>query len=136
MQYRFKVPIPLRWGDQDAMGHINNAKFLTYFEEARVRFFEKLGATVASGALSGQAPILAKIACTFTQQLRWPGTIEVGVGITRIGTKSFSIGHAVHQPGSDAVAAHGEAVIVWFDYATQQTAPLPDALRDMLEAWT
>jgi len=133
--FRFKTRIPLRWGDQDAMGHVNNARFLTYFEEARIGFFEEVGASVGSGALAGQAPILAKIECTFAQQLRWPGTIEVGVRVARIGTKSFVVSHAVAQAGRDSLVAHGDAVIVWFDYDAQTTVPVPDVLRNALGRW-
>jgi acyl-CoA thioester hydrolase len=101
----------------------------------RIGFFEEVGASVGSGALAGQAPILAKIECTFAQQLRWPGTIEVGVRVARIGTKSFVVSHAVAQAGRDGLVAHGDAVIVWFDYDAQTTVPVPDVLRAALERW-
>ena len=133
--YRFLTPVSLRWGDQDAMGHVNNARFLTYFEEARICFFESLGASIAGGSLTGQAPILAKIDCTFAQQLTWPGTIEVGIRVARIGTKSFTLAHAISQEDRAGLIAHGEAVIVWFDYDAQATIPIPDVLRAALERW-
>ena len=124
----------MRWGDQDAMGHLNNAKFFTFFEEARIRFFENMGATVPGGVLSGQGPILAKTDCTFAEQLVWPGTVSVGIGVGRVGTKSFTLNQGIFLPDSETLAAHGVAVIVWFDYASGQSIALPDVWRDQLEA--
>lgn len=133
--YRFRVEIPMRWGDQDAMGHLNNAKFFTFFEEARIRFFENMGKTVPGGALSGQAPILAKTDCTFAEQLVWPGTVSVGISVGRIGNKSFTLEQAIFLPDSETLAAHGHAVIVWFDYEANKSVALPDIMRGKLEEW-
>lgn len=126
------VTLPIQWGDMDSIGHVNNAIYFRYVESGRIAYFRAIEATPEHGLFDGEGPILADIQCSFIGQLRYPSTIDIGTRTTRIGTKSFEIQAAIFVQGEDAPAATSRAVVVWFDYANQRTAPIPDALRQRI----
>ena len=111
----------VRFRDCDAMGHVNNAVFSTYLEEARI------------GVLGGLAPfILARVEIDFRSQLRAGEQIEVGTRCSRIGTKSFDLEHEIRSDGR--VVADARSVLVGYDYETEQSVPLSEELRRRLSA--
>jgi len=126
------VTLPVQWGDMDSIGHVNNAIYFRYVESGRIAYFRAIEATPEDGLFDGEGPILADIQCSFIGQLRFPATIDIGTRTTRIGSKSFEIQAAIFVDGEDAPAATSRAVVVWFDYANQKTAPIPDALRQRI----
>jgi acyl-CoA thioester hydrolase len=109
----------VRFRDCDAMGHVNNAVFSTYLEEARI------------GVLGGLSPfILARVEVDFRSQLRAGDQIEVGTRCSRIGTKSFDLEHRISADGR--VAADALSVLVGYDYETERSVPLSDEVRRRL----
>ena len=70
----FEMEIPIRWGDMDAMGHVNNTVYFRYMEQARISWFEALG--LQPDPL-GEGPVIVNAACTFARQLEYPGTVLV-----------------------------------------------------------
>jgi acyl-CoA thioester hydrolase len=122
------VTIPVIWGDQDAMGHVNNTVFLRWFESARVALMERLSID-HDGKTSSQAPILASTTCNFHQQVLYPDTIQTGVTVDRIGNTSLTLRHAIVSSTSSTVVAEGTSVIVMFDYQSQKPTPVTDVLR-------
>ena len=68
---------PVRWGDMDALGHVNNTVYFRYMEQVRVEYLEKLGFTVLP---RGTAPVIINAACTFLVPLNYPGVVEVRNG--------------------------------------------------------
>lgn len=128
-RYRLWVTQQVRWGDMDALGHVNNANYFVYCESARMEFFAQLGleALTQDGALG---PALVTATCNFKQQVRHPATLEVGLTVARIGGTSFTLEYGLFQ-GEDLVA-DGSSVVVWVDYGAGQSLPLPDALRASL----
>lgn len=131
---RTTFAIPVAWGDMDAFGHVNNTVYLKWFESARIDFFRRLDIPQRD-VTQGCGPILARTSCTFELPLTFPDTVDVSSGIERIGTKSFVMHYAVTSREHGRRAAHGDGVIVWYDYARGCTAPLPDDLRTRLEAY-
>jgi acyl-CoA thioester hydrolase len=122
------ISLPVQWGDMDSLGHVNNVIYFRYAESGRIAYFDTIGA--ASGlAGDGEGPILADIQCSFLGQVRYPAQLEIGTRTAKLGTKSFTIEAGIFLAGEDSPAATSKAVVVWFDYANQRTAPLPDALR-------
>lgn len=124
--YHHVIDLAVRWGDMDMLGHINNAKYFTYAESARIAYFESLvGTDPKSG--EGGSFILASIGCDFLVQLHYPAQLEVGTRVTKIGRSSMQIEHAVFSGG----VAYGalRATVVWFDYAAQKTLPVPETVR-------
>lgn len=130
-RYKFWVPIPVRWGDMDCYGHVNNAVYFTYCESARLAYFERIG------MLSGQfpdthKPALVHASLNFRKQVVYPAELEVGARVPRIGTKSFTIDIAIVYKGTDDVVADGSSVIAWTDYAVNRAIPLPDRLVETI----
>lgn len=112
----------------DSLGHVNNVIYFRYAESGRIAYFDAVGAASGLGG-DGEGPILADIQCSFLGQLRYPAQLEIGTRTAKLGTKSFTIEAAMFLAGEDAPVATSRAVVVWFDYTNQRTAPLPDALR-------
>ncbi len=133
----FSDTFPMRWGDMDALGHLNNTLYFRYFEQSRVAWLEAAGFPVSLNASSG--PILAATQCDFFKPLVYPADIRVDTWVKRIGRSSFSLGHRVMLASvtdPTQAAAEGEAVIVWVDYGSGQSMALPANLRQLLEATT
>jgi acyl-CoA thioester hydrolase len=109
----------VRFRDCDAMGHVNNAVFSTYLEEARI------------GALGGLSPfILARVEIDFRAELRAGEEIEVGTRCSRVGTKSFDLEHRI--VAGDRVVADAKSVLVAYDYERGESVPLSDELKSRL----
>ena len=116
----------------DAFGHVNNAVYLRYFESARIAFFREI-AIPHREVQASTAPILAKTSCEFKAPLTYPDTVDVQAWVSRIGTKSFTMRYEVRSREQNKVAASGDGVIVWFDYAAERSVPIPDDLRGRLQ---
>ncbi|WP_419897263.1 acyl-CoA thioesterase [Roseomonas sp. USHLN139] len=116
----------VRFGDTDRLGHVNNAKYATYFETARVELMEQVLAGPDSYF------VIARIAIDFRAELRDLGPIDIGTAVTGIGRTSFTTGQAVFQ--GELCAATAEGVVVLVEAATRRPMPLPEALRRQLEA--
>jgi acyl-CoA thioester hydrolase len=128
------IEIPVAWGDMDAFGHVNNTIYLRWFESVRIAFFHAAQVPHQRVALT-QAPILAHTSCTFELPLTFPDTVRVTASAGRVGTKSFTMLYEVHSLTHGRRAAHGDGVVVWYDYSSGRSAPLPDALRERLVAF-
>lgn len=127
------VTLPILWGDMDALGHVNNVRYLRWFESARIAYFEAVG-VVADGP-SGVGPILANTQIDFLAPLHYPGDVIVGASTERLGRTSFTMRYGVALADRpDSLAARGTAVVVTVDYGTGSSVPLPDEVRAAIEA--
>ncbi len=113
----------VRFRDLDAMGHVNNAVYLTYLEQARVTFLSPHGAEISS-------MILARCEIDFRSQLELGETVEIALTPSRVGTKSFELAYELRV--GDRLAAEAKTVLVAFDYERGESKPLPDAWRKLL----
>jgi acyl-CoA thioester hydrolase len=133
MKKKVIVPIPVRFRDIDAMGHVNNAVYFTYFEEGRKAFLrEAFGIT-----RPGDYPfILERTACDYLRPIRLDDQVILGVDIAGMGTKSFTFGYVLYD-GRDAAVVYGkgESVMVMYDYAKAATVALDAALADVLREY-
>lgn len=132
-EYPLVLTLPILWGNQDAFGHVNNVVYFRWCESARVAYLNDTGLQ----ALMSQAnlgPILASITCDFLRQLNFPDTVRIGARITRIGTKSVSMEHAIYSDALQAIAATSNSVIVLFDYAQQKSCVIPAEVRAKIES--
>lgn len=125
--------VEIRWSDMDAMGHVNNARYFTYLECARIHFFESLGLSLLNEQRQGIA--LVSVACDFHRQVRYPATLEIGTTLTSIGTSSFHLAHTFFLQGTSDAVANARSVVVCVDYASEKAVPVPTALREKLEAF-
>ena len=125
--------IPLRWGDVDMLGHVNNSCYFVYFEQARMSWFISTG---FAKSFQNQGPVLVETHASFSKSLIFPANILVKVLLSKIGNSSFTTEYEVvleHEP--DVCCAIGGAKIVWIDYTREASVPLPGELRTLLESY-
>lgn len=126
----FTCRVPLRWGDMDAMGHINNVVYFRLMEEARIQWFAQMGFSTLP---QGEAPILAHASCDFTRALNYPGDAMVRQQVTRIGRSSIEMRVVIEKDGEPGIEyARGRCVVVWYDYAKAASARWPAAVLERL----
>jgi acyl-CoA thioester hydrolase len=128
----FFHPIEVRYGDLDPQGHVNNAKYLTYFEQARVAYLIHLGLFQKGLSFLEIGMIIADIHIVYRAPILWENTIKVGVGISRLGNKSFTMVQNVVHAETGKLFAEGEVIMVAYDYRSGQTIRIPDAWREVV----
>jgi acyl-CoA thioester hydrolase len=127
----FKMTIVPRFGDADALGHINNTAAALWFETARRPFFEMFCPDLVF-SIETFPFILAHADYDFVGELFFRREVEIRTGVARIGTKSFTIRHEAWQEGRLGVT--GNAVVACYDFVKKQTMPVPDDKRVLLAA--
>jgi len=123
----YETSIPIRWGDMDAMGHLNNTTYFRYMETARIDWIHSLGLPLDP---SGEGLVIINAFCTFHRQFEYPGNVLLRMYASEPGRSSFESWTTMERadaPGT--IHATGGATTVWVDYKAQKSRPLPDALR-------
>jgi len=122
--------IPIRWGDMDAMSHVNNTVYFRYMEQTRISWFGHLG--VAPDP-QGVGPIIVNASCTFRKQIVYPGNVEVRMYVGKPGRSSFETWLEL-RPSYDAetVYAEGAAKVVWVDFVKGKSIALPEKIRQIV----
>lgn len=126
-------PLDVRWGDMDMLGHVNNAKYFSYSESARIAFFAEVFGPELSRFENGTGPILADIGCSFHRQVHYPATLEIGVRVVKIGRSSLQLNTPIFLTGETQAVADVRSVIVWFDYDKQTPVGVPKELQKYLQ---
>jgi acyl-CoA thioester hydrolase len=119
----------VRFRDLDALGHVNNAVFLTYIESARVAFLVGLG---AASTLEDMTIIVARIEIDFRSPVGFGEEVEVEVQASRFGDKSFDLDYELRV--GDRIVAEAKSVLVGYDYDKGETVTIPDDWRERLAA--
>jgi acyl-CoA thioester hydrolase len=129
--FRFVYPQEVAFGALDAFGHVNNAVYLTYLENARIGYMrEVLGIESVEDLLV----IVAKVNIDFRSRASLGEVLEIGARVSRIGTKSFDLDHEVR--GSDGrLVATASTTLVTFDYRGDATMPVPELWRERIESF-
>lgn len=127
-------PISVRWGDLDSMGHVNNAKYFTYCESARMSYFAAIR-MLDHRESEKQGPALAAAHLNFRKQVRYPAELDVLTRVSEIGRSSFRMEYEILDRDSAERVADGHGVIVWVDYATGRSNPIPDSLREAIRQY-
>jgi len=124
---------PVRWGDQDAMNHVNNVVYFQYFEQARGTWFIKhvnlpLSAVEAEKGNVAIAPILAQTSCKYKRPVVFPDTLTVGFTSEVVNAErgDFRHSYVVYSEQQDAVVAEGTADLVAYDYKNMKREKIPD----------
>ncbi|MEZ4770204.1 MAG: thioesterase family protein [Caldilineales bacterium] len=118
----------VRYPDTDRQGHVNNAAFATFCETGRVSFlFDPERPLYPPGA----AFVIARLVLDFRGEIRWPGTVQIGTRVARIGRSSLALEQALFQ--NERLVATAETVIVLMDEETRRSTPLPPATVDALK---
>jgi acyl-CoA thioester hydrolase len=129
--FHFYHPIEIRYGDLDPQGHVNNARYLTYLEQARIEYIMHLG--LWDGQWFSQIGIiLADAHLTFQAPIYFGQPIHVGVRTTRLGNKSLTVEYLIEDNSTHKEHAHGSTVLVTYDYENNQTIPIPENWRQRI----
>lgn len=123
----YRRDIPIRWGDMDAMGHVNNAVYFRYMEQLRLDWFDALGCLPNP---AGEGPVIINAHCTFMRQLEYPGTVLCRHYVGAIGNSSFeTFATMARTDDPERICAEGGAKVVWVDFPRQKSRPLPEHVR-------
>ena len=134
-QYNFTYPIEVRYGDLDPQGHLNNASYLTFFEQARVQYFIHLGFFKKNTSFLDIGVIIADVHLTFHSPVQFGDEILVSVKTTRIGNKSMIVRQSLIDKKTDKEVCTGEVVLVAYDYHVGKTIPIPAEWREILTSF-
>lgn len=131
MNFPFITQVTVRFRDVDAMGHVNNAVYFTYLESARTEFFAELLEIESPGDLP---VILAEATCRFRAPVFFREKLNVGMGVSRWGNKSFDLVYEITAEDGRVVAT-ARTVMVMYDYQQEKTFPVPEALRQKIDQY-
>ncbi len=124
------TPVTIRFGDQDSMKHINNVALSQYFEVSRTAFVYDVIRKAGPEAEKTVEFVLARVVIDFVNELHYPGRVDVGARITRLGNKSMNSGYGIFQ--GDKCIATSTAVNVFYDMKTRSSMIPPDDVRALL----
>ena len=125
----FRMPVALRWRDLDAFNHVNNSNFLTYLEEARIRWFASWNGVWVNDEI---APLLAAVQLNYRLPIPYPSEVTVELFTDRIGSSSVTIGHRIVSEDGTTLYCDGHVVVVWIDRTSGRPVPLPPAVLDAM----
>ena len=127
----YETIIPIRWGDMDAMGHVNNTTYFRYLETGRIDWLRSIGCQPSP---EGEGMVIVNAFCNFYRQLEYPGDVLLKMYASDPKGSSFESWATMERPDNPGViyAAAG-ATTVWVDFKAQKSRPLPDWLRPYLE---
>ncbi len=130
--YHFYHLIEVRYGDLDPQGHVNNAKYLTYMEQARVFYLKQLKLW-EGGSFMDMGVILADVQLTFRKPIQFGDQVRVGVCISRIGNKSMTSEYRIEDARDGTEFASGTCVMVAYDYHKRRSVPIPREWRTVIQ---
>lgn len=135
MEFKHKTPIQIRFKDIDALNHVNNANHITYFELARVKYFDDVVNEKVNW--SEQGIILAKISVDYKVPIYFKDKIFVYTKCSRLGNKSFDFTYSLvkEEDGKETELATGSSVQVCYDFIHQSTLTIPESWRKKVEAF-
>ena len=117
--------IPVRWGDMDAMGHVNNTVYFRFMEQTRISWFEKLMPRGEAWGTTGI--VIVNASCNFTRPINYPATVEVRMYAGPLGGSSVPTYYDLIVNGD--VYADGAAKVVFIDMEKQKAVRIPENLR-------
>ncbi len=126
----FEMSIPIRWGDMDAMGHLNNASYFRYMETARIDWFTSIG---VGADREGEGVVIVNAFCNFYRQLEYPGQVVTRMYVSDPARTTFETWVTMaRSEAPDVICAAGGATTIWVDFPKQKAMALPDWLREIV----
>lgn len=126
----FETTIPIRWGDMDAMGHLNNGSYFRYLETVRIDWMYQIGCVPGP---SGAGPVIVNAFCNFYKQLEYPGTVLAKMYVSDPGRTTFETWCTLSRADDPGVIyAEGGATTIWVDFPSQKAVALPDWMRALV----
>lgn len=135
-QFRYQTPIAVRFSDIDALGHVNNATYMTYVEYGRVCYARDVCGW--EGDMFAIGMIVARVEVDYKLPIQFQDTVQVWTRVSRFGTKSLDFEYAVTRrqgDGAEEIAALSRTVMVSYDYQKQATIPVPTSWRERITAY-
>ena len=129
MSFRFSLPIDVRFRDLDAVGHVNNAVYLTYLEQARVAYWMKVTGLSEIRAID---IILARVEIDYRSPVTFGETIDVAVRCAAMRRSSCTFELRITERKTGRLVAESKNVIVQYDYAAGRSRPIPEAFRRLI----
>lgn len=133
--FRHHYPLQVRWSDMDALGHVNNARFLTYMEQARIHYVNSM--RLWDGTTDKLGLIIARVEIDFKLPLFAADDVHVFTRTARLGKRSIVTEQLIARRKDDQyeTAARGVITIVVYDYSANQSAPIPTEWRALVSAY-
>ncbi|RZL66056.1 MAG: acyl-CoA thioesterase [Variovorax sp.] len=126
----YEMIIPIRWGDMDAMGHLNNGSYFRYLETARIDWFQSLGLDPSP---AGEGMVIVNAFCNFYKQLEYPGGVLMKMYASDPARTTFETwGTMARADAPEVICAAGGATTIWVDFPKQKALPLPEWLRQIV----
>ncbi|HKJ40109.1 MAG TPA: thioesterase family protein [Anaerolineales bacterium] len=133
--HHFYHPIEVRYGDLDPQGHVNNAKHLTYLEQARVAYMIELGLFTKDQPFMDIGVILADVHITYFEPVYFGQNIKVGVHAAKLGNKSMTWDQNIVDADTGKELAKGEVVLVTYDYREEKTMSIPQEWKEKIKSF-
>ncbi|MCP5463444.1 MAG: acyl-CoA thioesterase [Deltaproteobacteria bacterium] len=132
-EFPVTITIPVRFNDLDPFGHVNNVSMITYLEEARGAYCQKLFENENFDNVYDYFPfVIANISYNFERPVFYPDQVEVGIRISKIGTKSMTMDYALRSLKQNKQVGTGQTVAVMFNHQSQKSINIPDDLRQKI----
>jgi acyl-CoA thioester hydrolase len=126
----FDKTISIRWGDMDAMGHLNNTSYFRFLETARIDWMTHLGCTPSP---TGEGPVNINAFCNFYKQFEYPGDVLIKMYVSEPGRSSFESWATLERTDMPGVIhATGGATTVWVDFPKQKSVPMPQWFKAII----
>lgn len=123
----FEMRIPIRWGDMDALGHLNNCTYFLYMETIRIDWMQAIGCTPDP---TGEGPLVVNAFCNFQKQIAFPGDVLIKMYVSDPARTTFeSWATMARAEAPEVICASGGATIIWVDFPAQKAKTLPDWMR-------
>lgn len=134
-QFNFSHTVQVRYGDLDPQGHVNNAHFLSYFEQARINYMIHVGLFERGASFLDIGIILADAHVTYLSPVKHGYDVLIQVAITKLGTKSMTMEYLMIEQSTGLKLSTCSTVLVIFDYHKHVSIPLPLAWREKITAF-
>lgn len=126
----YESTIVIRWGDMDAMGHVNNGSYFRYLETVRIDWMYSIGATPSP---EGQGPVIVNAFCNFYKQLEYPGNVIAKMYVSDPGRTTFESWCTLSRADDpNVVYAEGGATTIWVDFPSQKAVTMPEWMRTVV----
>jgi acyl-CoA thioester hydrolase len=126
----FEMTIPIRWGDMDAMGHLNNGTYFRYLETVRIDWMHHIGCVPDP---QGEGPVIVNAFCNFYQQLVYPGDVLMKMYTSDPGRTTFETWGTMERADNPGViCAAGGATTIWVNFPNQKAVELPQWMRELV----
>ena len=123
----FEMQIPIRWGDMDAMNHVNNTSYFRYMETCRIDWMRSIGCQPDP---QGEGPVIVNAFCNFYRQLEYPGDVLMKMYASDPGRSTFETWATMARTDQpELIYAAGGATTIWVNFPAQKAKTLPDWLR-------